>query len=365
MAGNIIIEEQHPIPQQISSFQFRLVGDMTLKQFFQIAAGAIIALLLYASGLPTIIKWPLIFISFGAGAALAFLPFEDRPLAQWIFLFFKSIYAPTQYVWKKKAQPPQFFQDETKATVAQLPVIPTVKPTPVGTLHEEKLEEKEKSFLSKIIYLSRSPSAQPRAASTVATGVAPVFPSQKPDVKPPSPKPKLKAKVVIPQKKVVAIPAEGKRKETDTIKSKRKEVVESTTTIPVSPILKKADSVQGKQAEFSQEAAPPIPPNKPNVIVGQVVDPDGKIVEGAILEIKDSGGRPVRAFKTNKLGHFMIVTSLIDGNYTILTEKNGLVFEPISFQAKGEVIPPIAIWAKEKVSTKEPKTVDEKQIYNI
>ena len=144
MVGNIIIEEQHPIPHQISSFQFRLVGDMTLKQFFQIAAGAIIALLLYASGLPTIIKWPLIFISYGAGAAFAFLPLEDRPLAQWVFLFFKSIYAPTQYAWKKKAQLPQFFTEETKATVAQLQSIPTVKSTtPNGTPHEEKLEKKE------------------------------------------------------------------------------------------------------------------------------------------------------------------------------------------------------------------------------
>ena len=33
--------ESHPIPQQISSYQFRLVGDMTLKQFFQLARGGL------------------------------------------------------------------------------------------------------------------------------------------------------------------------------------------------------------------------------------------------------------------------------------------------------------------------------------
>ncbi len=33
--------EQHPIPQQISSYQIKLVGDMTLKQFFQVKAAMI------------------------------------------------------------------------------------------------------------------------------------------------------------------------------------------------------------------------------------------------------------------------------------------------------------------------------------
>jgi len=40
------MEAEHPIPQQISAYQFRLVGDMTIKQFFQVAAGALIALLI-------------------------------------------------------------------------------------------------------------------------------------------------------------------------------------------------------------------------------------------------------------------------------------------------------------------------------
>ncbi|KKR52786.1 MAG: hypothetical protein UT88_C0021G0001, partial [Candidatus Woesebacteria bacterium GW2011_GWD2_40_19] len=37
--------EQHPIPQNISSYQFRLVGDMTLKQFFQLAGGFLVGLI--------------------------------------------------------------------------------------------------------------------------------------------------------------------------------------------------------------------------------------------------------------------------------------------------------------------------------
>jgi len=83
--------DQHPVPQQISSYQFRLVGDMTLKQFLELAGGALVGLLFYASSLPGIIKWPLIIISVLFGAALAFLPLEDRPLEIWVLAFFVSI----------------------------------------------------------------------------------------------------------------------------------------------------------------------------------------------------------------------------------------------------------------------------------
>ena len=43
--------------------EFKLVGDMTLKQFFQVAGGALVGLLFYSTGLHGLIKWPLILIS--------------------------------------------------------------------------------------------------------------------------------------------------------------------------------------------------------------------------------------------------------------------------------------------------------------
>ena len=104
--------EQHAIPQQISSYQFRLVGDMTLKQFFQLAGGCLVSLLFYASSLPAIVKWPLIIFFALLGVALAFLPFEERPLEKWIVAFFKSIYSPTMFAWAKAPAPEKYFQDE-------------------------------------------------------------------------------------------------------------------------------------------------------------------------------------------------------------------------------------------------------------
>lgn len=95
--------EQHPIPQQISSYEFKLVGEMTLKQFLKAAVGIVIALIINSTKLIFIVKWPLILLFAGGGLMLAFVPFEDRPLETWIAAFLKSIYSPTIFFYKKKS----------------------------------------------------------------------------------------------------------------------------------------------------------------------------------------------------------------------------------------------------------------------
>src|SRR5258708_2374876 len=141
--------EQHPVPQNISSYRFHLVGDMTLKQFLELATGVVIGVIIYATQLPGLIKWPLIFFSAISGAALAFVPFEERPLEQWIFAFFRSIYSPTLFHWEKQSNV-KYFQDETASNPSAT----------LGTVARplSKLDIFENTYLSKITQLF-SPSA--------------------------------------------------------------------------------------------------------------------------------------------------------------------------------------------------------------
>src|SRR3990172_850234 len=93
--------ENHPIPQDITGFQFKLIGDMTIKQFAYVAGGVIIAWIFYILPLFIFIKIPLA-LAFGAlGAALAFLPVGGRPMDVMIKNFFKAVFSPTQYVYQK------------------------------------------------------------------------------------------------------------------------------------------------------------------------------------------------------------------------------------------------------------------------
>jgi len=339
--------EQHPIPQQISSYQFKLVGDMTLKQFFQVAGGVIVSLIFYSTPLHPIIKWPLILFFAGLGAAMAFLPFQERPLEKWIIAFFRSIYSPTLYTWKKTEKPPVFYTE-----TAVVPEIKAIQQTgPITDANSAKLEDTEKNFLTKIGSLwnvagtTKQPTANNEQSTVISTQqTAPVAFTQ--TVLPSTPPSSTVHSS--PSTPVLSVPQQIP---TVITKSAPKLVVEEST-----PITNKQSSIteiEGQKieekeinsasVEFSVDAAPPSPPIAVNTIVGQVMDQDRKIVEGAILEIKDSAGRPVRALKSNKAGHFIIVTPLANGKYEVTTEKEGFKFEPVSFEAKGEMIPPIAI----------------------
>ena len=91
--------DNHPVPQNISSYEFRLVGDMTLKQFIQLAAGIVMGVLFFRLPVLPIIKYPLSFISVLIGFLMAFVPINGRPFTSWLVAFFKAVYSPTEYIW--------------------------------------------------------------------------------------------------------------------------------------------------------------------------------------------------------------------------------------------------------------------------
>lgn len=119
--------EQHPVPQNVTTFQFRLIGDMTLKQFGYLCAGGILAFISYKLPLPFFFTWPATVGFALLGVGFAFVPVEERPMDVWVFSFFKSIYSPTQYIWTQEA--PKI--SKPKATPAPKP--PTIPAAPTHT----------------------------------------------------------------------------------------------------------------------------------------------------------------------------------------------------------------------------------------
>lgn len=285
--------EQHPIPQAITTYEFRLVGEMTLKQFGKLAVGLGLAFLFYVSPLPFYLKWPLILIFAGLGVALAFVPIQGRPLEIWIIAFIKAIYSPTEYVFQKQLELPEFLKESVVAQPA-VQVSPKAPPIPsrakleeyLGTLPvQEKMtawEQAEKQFLSQV----QSAFKKIPAPSLPVTEPKPV---SQPKVKP------------------------------------------ATPTVAPTP---------------AQKAPPPLTPTQPNIISGIIKDPQGKMVEGAIIEIKDIQGFPVRALKSNSLGQFKIASPLANGAYEIEVEKQGLKFDIIKIKLEEKTISPLEIKAR-------------------
>lgn len=100
---------EHPVPQNITTYQFRLIGNMTVKQFLVLLAGGAGGFLFYSTNLLPIIKWPLVLLSVFIGILMAFVPFEDRTLDQWLVNFIKAIYKPTKFYWSRESRVPEFF----------------------------------------------------------------------------------------------------------------------------------------------------------------------------------------------------------------------------------------------------------------
>ncbi len=90
----------------------------------------------------------------------------------------------------------------------------------------------------------------------------------------------------------------------------------------------------------------PAAPTTPNIINGLVMDAEGKTMEGAIVEIQDTEGNPIRAMRTNSLGQFQTATPLPNGQYLVLVEKEPFAFAIIKIQAEGKIIAPLQIQAK-------------------
>ncbi|MDO8497035.1 MAG: PrgI family protein [bacterium] len=93
--------EQHPIPRQITSFEFKLIGFMTLKQFIYLVIFIPLGLIVYF-----LFPIPLVNILLGVivgamGAAFAFVPINERPLDVWVKNLYKRLTSPTQYIYRK------------------------------------------------------------------------------------------------------------------------------------------------------------------------------------------------------------------------------------------------------------------------
>ncbi|MFA6518191.1 MAG: carboxypeptidase-like regulatory domain-containing protein [Candidatus Shapirobacteria bacterium] len=303
--------EQHSIPQQISSYEFKLVGEMTLKQFLKAAVGIVLALMINATGLVFFIKYPLVLALGGGGLALAFVPFEDRPLETWILSFLKSIYTPTILIYKKRADKNWLNIDYTRAKF----------------IEEEKEEEekaipmKNKSKVAEFIDSLPSVKRADEEGENLESGIKNL------DLK-------TKNQEMGEQKLVTS--------------NKIQEGAEQKTTdwrgAAANLGLKSEKLEATAKATFGSIPMPDIP-DLPNLLVGMVTSKEGKIVDGAIVEILDNLGNPVRVLKTNPLGQFRTSTQLSDGKYLVVTEKEGFGFDRVEINLSGGIVEPIKIQA--------------------
>ncbi len=389
-------EVEHAVPQNVTSFQFHLVGDMTIRQFAYLASGFVIAYLTYLIifSISPIIAVPIIVFSVAAGFALAFVPILDRPLDHWLKAFFKAVYSPTEGYWTSPINPREkvnpndsLFANRLFIYLTQLanPVAVTPAPVPLPALPVRAASNPVIFTPPAPIQLPARPPYQPIAA--------PLRPVISPPPPPPQPLPKPLPHPAMAEPHHHKLPssqeltklvemAEQIQTLRQQINETEKEINElklaatSTTTHlyekqsaqafeNLQNLIKQTENIYQKSAALNPAPAAPKPtPNTvvfrppktiekqilltstPNVINGVVVDKDGNFLEGVIVIIHNTDQMPVRALKTNKLGQFSGATPLPNGTYTVNLESEGVGFDTFQITLSGEVMPPLRVIAK-------------------
>jgi len=133
--------KQHAVPQNVMSVDFKLIGDLTMRQFAYVFIAGILAYLSYVFFIG-IFRWPLVFIIAFSGIGFAFIPVQERGMDEWIVNFFKAMYMPTQRIWKKEPTIPSAFMYDDLATLKQELI--TLAPTSSRRKLEEYLRYQTK-----------------------------------------------------------------------------------------------------------------------------------------------------------------------------------------------------------------------------
>lgn len=310
--------ENHPIPQDVTGFQFKLIGNMTVKQFAYLLTGVIIAWAILQLPVNILIKLPFSIFSAALGIGLAYLPIGGRPMDSMIGHFIKALIRPTQFVYEKSGTPLYFFAKTMPRSKESKNIIPPFETdklklylASIDDNPKNKLDAKENNFLESVSNMATS--NFPFQTNVSAT------PTDQPIDASATPSEPL---TTLPEPKLAAMP----------------------TYSPSSiSSFKKTEDKNAKITPKTPKNIGPDIPSSPNMVTGVTKDPRGNTLPNILIEIKDKEDSPVRAFKTNEVGKFASATPLMNGDYVIEFEDPKLQhkFEPKTISATGQIILPI------------------------
>jgi hypothetical protein len=346
---------------------------MTLKQFVEVGAGCVVGFIIYTTNLAPIIKWPLIGVAVALGGMAAFVPFEERPFDHWIITFFRTIYRPTKFFWKREPKIPDFFLYESK-NLPQLPVEVDLSPARRQRIHEfitsinqatpsdpyeQYITQRAGEILTSFSYITATQTSVVKKAQkpNLIVRVRDLKPEEK-EIKNSSVNPvdngtgmakkalgaaQVAANIDVPKVGMVGI-QKTIIADTSVANAATNNVNSTAAFVESSPQpIKISNTVE--QTVFNTQLPFPSAPTLPNKPVGMVLGPNNELIAGAIVQIITSDGNVVRAVKTNSLGQFFITTPLQSGEYVISAEKNDLSFNQQQLSLTNKILEPIEIKA--------------------
>lgn len=352
--------ENHPIPQDVTGFKFKLIGSVTIKQFLYLLGMGILAVVVFIMPFPFLVRLPFMIIFASIGIGLAFVPIDGRPMDTMIINFAKAVPAENRFIYRKKGVIIPAFEF--------VRIVTPKTPQQLQTKQTDETEGKKALFMRQLQKSYTKPDKRELELlnnikgffeeSAVTRGVPHVNADEMPvsSIKLTKPAPRPKTESGEHQQEVIAkaTPAPANVQTAMSQEEQNKQINEQiktnsgqaadTTGIQQEEEPKNAKAVS---PQTQVQAGFPTIPDIPNIIMGIVKDPRGRILQNILVEVLDQNNIPVRAFKTNALGQFASATPLPNGTYKLYLEdpqkKNE--FETIEAVMNGEIFNPIEIFS--------------------
>lgn len=281
--------DQHPIPRQITSFEFKLIGFMTLKQFLYLVIFFPVGFVVFKI-IPIPIINALLGILVGAvGLAFAFIPYQDRPLEEWVRNFIKRLNSPTQYFYQKNNEPVYFLKN-----------LYFLSDPHVVLAHVDSKEKLQ-------AYLAQKNAAQQPLQDQKKKNIDNLL--------------KQPGKLLTPISKPVTVPSANP---------------------PVQSITQPATSISESLLQMQGLSHQPF-------FTGVVKNRKQIPLPGILVSVKDATGKQLRLLKTNPHGIFATYSPLPEGSYIFeLSDPNdSYFFDTMNIHLGAKQQPTLAFYSKE------------------
>ncbi len=340
--------QQHAVPQEIMSVEFKLFGNfLSLREFIFIAVSLAISWILYtlmSKGIiPGILAYPGIFIIATVGIMAGLVPFQQKTLDKWIINYFNAIRTPTQRIWKKPGFEPTLAQQGVPVVHKNYVVAPpastettstsNLKAASIPNVKEDttKIEKDEQERIKEIAETMNTisnptkpvantiPAKTPAAEAMSSTTVAP---TSNPTVQPKAP--------VNPVTPASPLPP---------INPSTNPNPASSGNPATSKILLDDSTISKYQVTIPGIA------DSPNMMNFSIKDNLGKQLGQVVAIVKNERGEPIRASISNPLGLTINATPLSNGTYIVNFKKDGYIFPELVWTMTGKNYKPIEIKA--------------------
>lgn len=290
------IMEQHPIPRQITTFEFKLIGFLTIRQFMYLVIFIPLGFIIYYIFPVPLLNILLGVATGGVGCAFAFLPINDRPLDVWIINFFRRMTSATQYFYLKNNEPLYFLRNLVFVT------------DPHRVLAHVEAQEKLASYLS----------AQTPVPTT-------------------SPKKQTIANLL----QVAGSTLSGKSSAQTVVTTQNQ-----TAPIPI-PTLNQSKHDSGLSRTVPQSGSGTVA--KKPFFTGVVKNHKLIPIPGILIYVKDDKGAVLRLLKSNPHGVFATFNPLPPNEYSfeVKDPNNSYIFDTMKMRIESSDLKPIEIYSKE------------------